>query len=157
MTGCENWAIIENPPFPKEIAVPNLTKFRRDAAPQPKDAYVTLQKDRNFYMNRVAYAALGEPLHVALFFDPDERIIGFQATTADDPDAYRVLKYPSTTSLIISGARFSTFWGIQLEQTMRCPAIIVDGILTIDLKEAIEIPIREKRHRRQAYRQQKNP
>ncbi len=128
--------------------MPNFQKFSRSPQPQPKETFVTLQKGGNFLMSRGAYEALDEPDHVVLLFDPDERVIGFRGTTADDPDGYPVHKHVSSPSLVISGTRFRTYWGIHSEHSLRCAATMLGGVLTIDLKEAIELPTTERHHRR---------
>lgn len=113
--------------------MPNFQEFRkrsgRLATAQPT---VTVQKGGTFSFNDKAYELLGNPKAVILLFDPDERIIGFQAA-----DPKRVNAYPlhaqSETNFLINGLGFAQYWQIPIDQGRRYIATLMDDVLAVDL------------------------
>ena len=67
-----------------------------------------------FALNQQAYEAIGEPEAVELFKQRGEWIIGFGATTADSPDAYKV-RHHTKHSHQVAGKAFLEFYEIPKE------------------------------------------
>ncbi len=113
--------------------MPNFEKFSRQARPVGEQAYITVQKRGTFGLNRAAFEYLDRPEYVALLFDRDAQIIGFQSTTKDDPDAYPIRAQKSGGSFIVAGQAFCVYYKINTDVARRYLGEYENGTLMIDL------------------------
>ncbi len=112
------------------------------------DPAVTVQSDAMFALNRAATTALGEPVAVVLLHDPEGPKIGFRASEADDPSAYRLrARGASQTTRGVSGGVFFRHFGIEVPASRRFPARFEAGVLVIDLSGPSE-PVSSPRSRK---------
>ena len=96
---------------------------------------VTLQRSGGFALNQAAYEALGEPKRIELLYDRDERIIGFRPTEDAQAHTYPVSQANASHYYTFSGHAFRTHYGLDERDTGRFRARLIDGLLTVDLKE----------------------
>ncbi len=116
----------------------SFEKFRRAAATAAGQPLVAIHSRGIFAMNQMAYEALGEPDACELFYDRENRIIGLRGAPRRAPDAYTV-RHHTRYSHQIAGKSFLSFYEIPEEATgRRYGAELVDGILTVDLKQDAE-------------------
>jgi hypothetical protein len=113
------------------MAFEEFTKKTAQAAGTP---YVTIQKRGVFALNHAAFAALGEPGAVTLLFDQERQLVGFRPAHPSNEHAYAVRPNSKGTTHLITGALFTTHYGIPTETARRWPArLIEDNVLAIDL------------------------
>ena len=116
--------------------MPKFEVFTRRATPVAKGPYVTIQRKGIISMNREAFEAMGSPEAVELLYDRDERVVGFRPVGRDVPHAYRPRKQGASSSYLVAGQAFTQYYGIATDTARRYPATMIDGVLTVDLKEA---------------------
>ncbi len=91
-----------------------------------------------FALNELAYASLKRPEAVELFYDRDEKVIGFKASTREEPDSYAV-RHHTKHGYQVEGRSFMRYYGIPEEATgRRYKAEMVGDILAVDLKQQLE-------------------
>ena len=112
----------------------SFEEFDRRAAP-PAHPSVTIQKRGTFGLNRAAHESLGSPTHVKLLFDPERRVIGIIAASAEDPNAYRLQKQQRARNYLLSGRAFANRYGIPLGQARRYRGEMHGDVLTVDLQQ----------------------
>jgi hypothetical protein len=100
--------------------------------------YTTLTPKGIFKLNRAAFERLGSPEAVKILYDPDNSRIGFQPTSAQLKNAYRVVRFGNHGGRIIRAHRLITQFGLDLPATVRFydADIDRDGILLLDLRTA---------------------
>lgn len=111
-----------------EIAMPKWTEYVDKGVPAPVDLDVGLQSAGVFSITKADMDALGEPSHVVLLFDEDERLVGLRPAGADTPHAYPVRKASSTRTYLVSAASFCRRYGL-LGQRARFKARMYDNVL----------------------------
>ena len=118
--------------------MPNFEKFRRykvTEAPAPMFAFPLLGF---FALNELAYDALKRPEAIELFYDRDEKVIGFKASTRDEPDSYAV-RHHTKHSYQVEGRSFIRYYKIPEEAAgLRYKAEMIGDILAVDLKQQLE-------------------
>ncbi len=113
-------------------------KLRRADLRTTSGPMVAIHKRKLFALDQASYEALGEPEACELLYDPEKRIIGFQAAERDAPDAY-VCRHHTKFSHQVEGRAFFKRFGIPEEVTgRRYRAELVDGILAVDLNQTDE-------------------
>lgn len=91
-----------------------------------------------FALNELAYDSLKRPDAVELFYDPDEKVIGFKGSTREEPDSYAV-RHNTKHSYQVEGRSFMRYYGIPEGATgRRYKAEMVGDILAMDLKQQLE-------------------
>jgi hypothetical protein len=116
--------------------MPNFQVFDKRAVPSSVEPMVTLQRSGPISLNRVAYHAIGEPSHVELLYDPDEKIIGFRAAVGQPAHAYPVrVQGHATHSYLVAGLAFMKHFNILPKVSLRYVAQMYDDVLGVDLKE----------------------
>jgi hypothetical protein len=91
---------------------PKFEEFSREKArSSAEEPMFTLQARGLLSLNNAAYRALGQPGHVALLYDTDQRIVGVRSVGKDWPNAYRVR--PQGSSYIIGAQGFISYYGIK--------------------------------------------
>jgi hypothetical protein len=118
-----------------------FSKTRANSAIEP---WVTISTRPVLSMNRAAYAALGEPEAVCLLWDGGERLVGVVAAGRDDPHSYVVRHDRSSMSRVTCGA-FAAHYGIDTSVARRYPAVMVDDVLSVDLRDGIEVSSNARR------------
>jgi hypothetical protein len=110
--------------------------FKRQRTPVTDEPAITIQKRGAISINPPAYAALGEPEHLELLFDREERLMGLRKVDSTVPHAYQVRPLgKSGTTHLVSGTAFMAWYGIETETARRWMAQMADDVLVIDLKE----------------------
>lgn len=97
---------------------------------------LTIQKDGAITINRPSWEAFGQPKYCALLYDRREKILGLRKVAEDYPNAYAVQPAASGKSFMINGRGFCIYYAIPTGQARRYPAVVVDGVLQVDLKQA---------------------
>jgi hypothetical protein len=114
-------------------------EFTRKAARAAGTPYITIQKRGVLALNQAAFAALGEPKSVTLLFDRDRQLVGFRAADASNEHAYAVRSNSKGTTHLITGALFTSHYGISTHTARRWKAQVIENdILAIDLTNAYE-------------------
>jgi hypothetical protein len=114
-------------------------EFTKKAARAGGTPYVTIQKRGVLALNQAAFAALGEPKSVTLLFDRDRQLVGFRAADASNEHAYAVRPNSKGTTHLITGALFTSHYGISTDTARRWKAEVTENdILTIDLTDVYE-------------------
>lgn len=104
----------------------------RKVIPEP---LVTLHRTGGFALNRAAYEALGKPERIELLYDREERIIGFRLDEDAQAHTYPVSQANDSQYYTFSGHAFRNYYDLGERDTGRFRARLIDGILTVDLKE----------------------
>lgn len=108
-------------------------QFRLEARRVPR---VTLGRKGTFYLNGIAYKALGSPSAVEMLFDGNERIIGIKATDAGKRNAFLIKDHGKAGSYKrISAAAFCTHYRIKTRSTMLFNGVDLDddGVMILEL------------------------
>lgn len=73
-------------------------------------------------MNRAAYAALGMPAYMVLYYEIDGKYLMLAASDKSDPDAVRAKPQPTGNHVTVPGVRFCTHFEIAHEIARSYPA-----------------------------------
>jgi hypothetical protein len=118
--------------------VPSSEKFRRYKVTEAPNPMVAFHLRGLFALNELAYDALKRPEAIELFYDRDERVVGFKTSTCASPDSYAV-RHHTKHSYQVEGRSFIKFYGIPEEEAgRRYAAEMIDDILAVDLKQQFE-------------------
>ena len=101
--------------------------------------YVTVNRRGNFFFNRRALEAMGEPDAVTMMFDRRRSTIGIRRSPIDQKSAFRLkLKERSRSQgRMLYASNFCRLYHIRPDETLRFTGAEVnkDGILILDLNE----------------------
>ncbi len=115
--------------------MPNFEKFHRYKVTEAPTPMVAFHVRGLFALNELAYDALKRPEALELFYDRNEKVIGFKASTRDSPDSYAV-RHHTKHSYQVEGRSFIKFYEIPEKASgLRYTAEMVDDILAVDLKQ----------------------
>jgi hypothetical protein len=110
-------------------------EFDKRAATASKSPFVTHQRKGPFSMNRAAVELMGNPEAVTLWFDEDERLIGFKPASLDNPRAFPVrAQGKNAATFMIAGQSFSKHYGLDTSVARRYAVQMRDDMLVLDLK-----------------------
>ncbi len=90
---------------------------------------VTIGNGRYALLNPAAFAALGGPARITLHWEPDAQVIGMQAATSDERNAYCVHIHGQTARVFIGG--FAERYGINLAERHDYGASMVENMLVV--------------------------
>ena len=117
--------------------MPNFETFTRKHRPAPAgDPTVTITARHQVALNRAAVEAIHSPDAVELLYDRTARIVGIRAAT--DPEgatAHALRAAGASDGRRFSAKQFLTHFGVTVDQSLRWPAYMADGILCIDLSQ----------------------
>jgi hypothetical protein len=100
--------------------VPNFLEFdRQDSHAVPDEPMFTLQARGLISMNMAAFKALGEPVAVALLYDPDEGIIALRKVSRTYHNGYPVRKQANSRSYLVGATGFTSYHKINTEVPRR--------------------------------------
>ena len=118
------------------------TVFDARNTPAATTPVVTIQKAKNFAMNKAAYELLGEPEAVEYLFNEKLQKVGFRKVDPTAPHAYRVRKQANSRSFQMSGHSFITTYDIRtIDGSLRFEPRMEGDTLVIDLENpAAEVP-----------------
>src|SRR6266404_7535387 len=111
----------------------------RTALNEPR---VTLGQKGTFYLNGIAYQALGEPVAVEMLYDGNRRIIGLKPTNPAKRNAFVIKAHGKNGNYKrISAAAFCTHFRIRLQNTVLFEDVGVDhdGVMRLDLGNVITV------------------
>ena len=101
--------------------------------------HVTLNKRGNFFLNRKAIEALGEPDAVGLLFDRRKRSIGMKRSSIEDAKGFRLKRkeLKRTGGRVLYAANFCRHFGIYPDETLYFtnPEVGRDGVLVLSLHD----------------------
>jgi hypothetical protein len=127
--------------------VPNFEEWTMRGTRSGNEPAVTVQAGGIFAVNREAHEALSASLDdggpaeaVVLLFDRDERVMGLRAVSPDVAHSYRLRPQSNSPSYLVSGRAFARNYQIPTDRARRYPAVMQDGVLTIDLKADPVVP-----------------
>lgn len=112
--------------------------FEKGSAPVPTVPAVTIQKRGMFSLNAAAYQLLGEPRAVQFLWDADEKLIALKPTSADDLNGYPARRQTAAkvnSPVVIAGAMFTRFIGLDTTHAKRWTPEKRDDLLIVDLKQ----------------------
>ena len=100
-----------------------------------KAARVTLGSFGTFYLNAKAFAELGSPAAVELFFDTGRRRIGLKPVAPIAPHAFKIVPHTKGGYYRLSAAAFCHHHGIFFKGTLKFNDITIDdsGMMRLDL------------------------
>ena len=106
--------------------------------PIGKRINVTINRHGNFYINRKAILAMGEPDAVVLFFDTERKIIGMQRSPIGRTNAFplnRRSRSKPENARVIHAGNFCSHHNITPDATIRFadPQVNKDGIMILDM------------------------
>jgi hypothetical protein len=110
--------------------------YRKDRTPANSTPAVTVTQRGQLSINDAAYTELGSPKAVELLYSRTDRVIGLRSVDPTERHAY--VPRTATKNLghgpyVVSGAAFFSYFGIEVDQTLRYPATVEDNILRISL------------------------
>jgi hypothetical protein len=79
----------------------------------------TLQTRGMISLNQAAFKALGEPVTVALLYDPDEHIVALRKVERTHPNAYLIRQQASAKSYLVGAQGFTMHHKIPTEVARR--------------------------------------
>src|SRR2546421_43745 len=121
----------------------NWIEFIDPAPVGREELYVSLNPQGRMVMGRKTVAALGEPQHVVLLFDPDTDSIGVRRAASQVVNAFRMQPNGKRGSYLISIRRFVRKHDIRLDHTVRFPMAHIDNaVLVLDLHTRVPAEIR---------------
>jgi hypothetical protein len=106
---------------------------------------VTLNRKGEFYLNGHAYAELGEPAALKLYFDGNNRVIGLKPADIRHANAFPVRKNECRRSRhrrVIRASPFCVHFGIHVNGTIVFTDIEVDtrtNLMRLDLRTAVKV------------------
>lgn len=118
---------------------PSFEKFRRYKVTEGDIPIVSLHLRGIFALNKNAFDALGQPEALEILYAPEERVIGFKASSRSSPDSYAV-RNSTKTAFQVEGRSFLKYYKIPDEaRGRRYRAELVDNdLLTVDLNQDAE-------------------
>lgn len=100
--------------------MPNFIEFdRQDSHAVPDEPMFTLQRRGLISMNQAAFKALGEPVAVALLYDPDEGIIALRKVARTYHNGYPVRKQQNSRSYLVGATGFTSYHKIDTDVPRR--------------------------------------
>lgn len=100
--------------------MPNFQEFdRQDSHAVPDEPMFTLQKRGLLSMNMAAFKALGEPVAVALLYDPDEGIMALRKVPRTYQNGYPVRKQANSRSYLVAATGFTSYHKINTDVPRR--------------------------------------
>ena len=111
--------------------------FTRSLLTVLKDPTVTVYQRGLIALNGAAFAALGAPVAVALLFDRESRTIGIRPVAPTFPDSRFVRRGSSGPNgpYLISALTFLRHYEVRFSGSLRWPAVLSDGLLTLDVSQ----------------------
>ena len=113
--------------------MPNLEVFHRPAANVP----ALTVSPRGLSLNRAAYAAIGQPDKVVCLYDSGSSIVGVRGVRPGDEPAVITHHvgslYSGGLAPVQKSRGFLVRAGVELSPTRRFEAIVVDGMVCVDL------------------------
>lgn len=90
---------------------------------------VTIGSGRYALLNPAAFAALGEPARITLHWEPNIHVIGMQAASSTQRNAYCVSMHGQTARVFIGG--FAERYGISLAERHDHGASMIGNMLVV--------------------------
>jgi hypothetical protein len=96
--------------------MPNFLEFdRQDSHAVPDEPMFTLQTRGLISMNMAAFKALGEPVAVALLYDPGEGVIALRKVSRTYHNGYPVRKQANSRSYLVGATGFTSYHKINTD------------------------------------------
>lgn len=109
--------------------------FDKRSATASKQPFVTIQKKGPFSLNKAAHEALGEPSHVEMLYDSENKLIGFRPVSDTSPRAYPLRPQgPNNATFMIAGQAFTKHYKIDTSVARRYAAQLQEDMLVVDIK-----------------------
>lgn len=126
--------------------MPTFEVFNRRMVASSNAPWVTIQKRGAISLNKAAFDALGAPPAVELLYDRTAHIVGLRPAEAGAPHAYllRQAAGPGHGPYVVSAIAFTKFYEINTDQSMRWGALVIDGVLCVEL-DSIATPVTSNR------------
>ena len=121
----------------------------------------TLQASGGMSLNDLVYAQLGQPSHIILSFDPDERLIGLEPSRGEEDYAFPVRRSGGTEenkNWALSIRSFYAYYDIDVQVTRRYKVVEQENMAVIDLNDepVYTAKLRIRRHRGDQIKQDGN-
>lgn len=111
-----------------------MEQFQPRKSPESGEPMISLRKSGSFGINQPALDELFDGAEsVALYYDADERVVGFEPRDGNDDDAYVLTEAESGGS--ITAMAFVNRYGLTPEVTTRYIPEEDDGLVVIDLDD----------------------
>lgn len=114
-------------------------QYRATARKEPR---VTLGLKGTFYLNGIAYEALGAPAAVEMLYDGNRRIIGLRPVDIKKRNAFAIKRHGKHGHYKrICAAAFCTHYRIPSRETLLFEGVDLDndGVLLLDLGQTIRV------------------
>jgi len=108
---------------------------------------VTVHPGGSFTLNAAAWAALGEPGHVALLYSADGPTIGFRAAAGGAPAAFAVRGFARSATKTVAGQAFVRHYAVPTGPAQRYGARLDGDVLTVALSREGDIVARPRPRR----------
>ncbi|MDE8670891.1 hypothetical protein PY310_20175 [Pseudarthrobacter sp. H3Y2-7] len=135
--------------------------FEKGSAPAPTIPTVTIQKRGMFSLNDAAFRMIGQPEGVQFLWDGDAKLIAIQGVPLTTPNAYPTRRQgPAKDTkrgiVLIAGAMFTKFIGIDTSVAKRWVPRLEDGMLIVDLNEPSQTVASTRRRTEEALSEDKS-
>ena len=115
--------------------MPNWELYSTQGRNATSEPVVSLHRTGSLALNKAAYEALGQPKAVQLLFDREEQIAGLRPVEPGAPDSYVVRKQDRSSTYLVAGKTFTTYYKIDIGATRRYNAQMYYDVLGVDLKD----------------------
>ena len=117
-----------------ELFQPQVHKGQASSHPSRWLPRVRIDKWANWHISRPAVEMLGEPEAVTMWYDAENRRVGFKPAKKEDFSAYAVRHAGKQSRQgTVSGRRFCSYHGIPYDEPRIFPARLEGEMLVIDL------------------------
>lgn len=106
-----------------------------------REVRVTLGQKGVFYLNGVAYDALGQPAAVEILYEGNRRIIGLKPVDLRKHNAFPIKIHGTGTYKRISAAAFCQHFRIKLRETVLFDGADLndEGVMLLDMNRTITV------------------
>lgn len=110
-------------------------RFDKRKAVYGRSPNVTIQVRGIISINQAAFRRMGEPNHVDLLYDVEQKLIGIVGT--DDPNTGHNVRVAdqSGAPAVISGTAFTRYYDIDTSESKRWEPMFDGPMLIVDLKQ----------------------
>jgi hypothetical protein len=114
---------------------------RQYSKTKSREARVTLGHKSTFYLNGVAYEAMGRPSAVEMLFEGNERVIGLRRTDPSKKNAFKLRLHGKGNYWRLAASAFCKHFRIKAAETVMFEDVDLDdhGVLMLDLNKTIRV------------------
>ncbi len=114
-----------------------LELFRGRTRRQPDELSLTLQRGGRFVISQTVVDLMGDPPKVELLFNQDTQQMAIRAAVPGSAFAYPLRRHQRPSTRLITGNRFTSYYGIARDATRRYKATWDGAMLLVDLTQPL--------------------